>query len=815
MRRCYANMIKTFLNTGAGARGKIRFLIALWACGCLGACSSGHEQGQQEAPLPEDISYNLHIRPILSENCFACHGPDANKREAGLRLDIAAEAYKALQESPGYHALVPGKPQASMAFLRLTAAGPDRMPPPQSNLSLSSRQIRLIEKWIRQGARYEAHWAFSPPVKTKLPQVRQQDWPRNEIDYFVLARQEQAGLKPNPEAGKEMLLRRLSFDITGLPPGIALMDAFLKDKTAAGYEKIIGQLFREKAYGEKMAADWMDVARYADSHGYQDDYYRTQWPWRDWVIHAFNQNMPYDQFITWQLAGDLLPERSREQLLATAFNRNHKITEESGAIDEEYRVMYVVDRTNTVGKALLGMTLECAQCHDHKFDPISQKEYYQFYAFFNNVAEYGIEELTPGFSRKSPAKIPFMEITAQDLGGILSFVKKLDSASLAAPVLGELKSGRNYEAIAPQAALLRVSVMGDLDTLRRSFILERGQYDAHGPEVTAGTPRSILSFPDRYPRNRLGLSQWLFDPQNPLTARVYVNRVWQGIFGVGLVPTAGDFGMQGELPTHPELLDWLAKDFMENGWDIQKLIRKIVTSATYRQSAAVGPDKLKQDPQNRLLARYPRYRLPAGHIRDLVLASSGLLVPEVGGPSVKPYQPAGLWEAATSGRGNLTTYKQDTGAALYRRGLYTFIKRTVPPPTMILFDASTRDVCEVAPIRTNTPLQALVMMNDPTVLEAAKVLAAKLLRESSSGEQKIQKAFRLIVGRKADAKEAAILAAYYQEQLQVLRRDAAAARKLLALGQYPVQGPQDVPRWAAFMQVVQMMYNLEETITKS
>lgn len=781
----------------------------------LSACGTDDKQVLEEESIPEAISYNLHIRPILSDNCFACHGPDANKREAGLRLDMAEEAYKALKENPGSHAIVPGDPRASEAFQRIISEeASEMMPPPESNLSLSPRQIKLIERWIQQGAEFEPHWAFLPPKKSHLPEIKQKAWPRQELDYFIIERQEKAGLTPNPEADKEMLLRRASFDITGLPPTMELMDRFLTDESEDAYEKIVDQLLNEESYGEKMAGHWMDVARYADSHGYQDDYYRTQWPWRDWVIHAFNQNMPYDRFITWQLAGDLLPDANKEQLLATGFNRNHKITEESGAIDEEYRVLYVVDRTNTVGKALLGITMECAQCHDHKYDPVSQKEYFQFYAFFNNVAEYGIEELTPGFSKKSPAKYPIMEITDDDVQGILSFVNKPDSASLVAPVL-EIKEGRNFKALATEAAKLKVSVMGDLDTLRKTFILERGEYAAHGVEVSVGTPQSILSFSERYPKNRLGLSQWLFDTSNPLTARVFVNRIWQNIFGKGLVPTSGDFGMQGDLPTHPELLDWLAVDFMENGWDIKELIRKIVTSATYRQSSEVIVKKLKKDPENEFLARYPRYRLSASEIRDLVLSSSGLLVPTVGGPSVKPYQPAGLWEAATSGRGNLSTYKQDKDEALYRRGLYTFIKRTVPPPTMMVFDASSRDECEVEFIRTNTPLQALVMMNDPTVLEASRVLAAKLLYENSPEEEKILKAYRLIVGRKADEKEMSILKDYYEGQLQVFRNNGITAEKLLDVGEYPGDENLDKIQQASLMQVIQIIYNLEETITKS
>lgn len=782
----------------------------------LSSCHSGGDSGPDTGPLPKEVSYNLHIRPILSDNCFACHGPDANQRKAGLRLDHAEEAYRALEENPQFYAIVPGEPKKSMAFLRITSKDHTQMmPPPESNLSLTERQISLIEKWIKQGAEYEKHWAFVPPEKRALPEVRMDDWPENEIDYFILAKQEDTGLRPSPEASKEMLLRRLSFDLRGIPPSIEEIDAFLGDKRQDAYDRMVDTFLDDPAYGERMAATWMDVARYADSHGYQDDYYRTQWPWRDWVIYAFNRNMPYDKFITWQLAGDLLPDTDKEKILATAFNRNHKITEESGAIDEEYRVSYVVDRTNTFGKALLGLTVECANCHDHKYDPFSQKEYFQLYAFFNNVSEYGIEEITPGFSRKSPAKHPLMEITDEDAADILHFINKPDSVALAKAVMGHIEKGRNFDMLAEEASTLKVSVMGDLDTVRRTFVLERGAYDAPGEEVRPGTPSSILPFPPEYERNRLGLARWLFDKKNPLTARVFVNRIWQEIFGSGIVSTPGDFGMQGRLPTHPELLDWLSVDFMENGWDIKRLIKTIVTSATYKQSSQVTERMPTRDPENRWLARFPRYRLPAGQVRDLILSSSGLLTRTIGGPSVKPYQPEGLWEAATSGRGNLTIYEQDSAEALYRRGLYTFIKRTAPPPNMMIFDASSRDECEVERVRTNTPLQALVMMNDPTVLEAARVLAARLLNEESTHAEKIEKAYRLIAGRRPDETERLTMKEYYDAQLEILRRNTEAAPNLLEAGEYVIDCNDDEVSWAAFMQVVMIIYNLEEVITKS
>jgi hypothetical protein len=651
------------------------------------ACNSSASQVAEEQ-IPDKVSYNFHVRPILSDKCFTCHGPDANKREAGLRLDIAEEAYKALKENPSAHALVPFKPEASEVFLRISSTDSAlMMPPKSSNLKLTAHEISMIEKWIKQGAKYERHWAFNPPKSPAIPKVKTEDWAKNEIDHFILAKLEQKGVKPNAEADKERLLKRLSLDLTGLPPDIAIMDKFLADGSSNAYDKVLESLLKSPAYGEKMALHWLDVSRYADSHGYQDDNYRSQWPWRDWVIHAFNKNMPYDEFITWQLAGDLMPNATKEQLLATGFNRNHKITEEGGVIDEEYRVEYVTDRTNAFGKALLGVTLECAHCHDHKYDPFSQKEYYQVFAFFNNVKEVGLESSVGG--PETYAKKPLMEISNEDVKKILTFVNKQDTSKLI------------------------VSVMGDRDTLRKTYILNRGVYDAHGTEVEAGTPKSVLPFGSQYAKNRLGLSKWLFDKQNPLTSRVFVNQVWQEFFGRGLVKTSGDFGMQGELPSHPELLDWLAVDFMNHGWNIKRLVKQIVSSATYRQSAVVSAEKLRTDPENILLARAPRYRIPAESVRDVVLASSGLLVKTIGGPSVKPYQPGGLWEAATSGRGILANYKQDHGQSLYRRGMYTFIKRTVPPPTMSIFDASNRDQCEVKRLNTNTPLQALVMLKEP------------------------------------------------------------------------------------------------------
>ncbi len=760
----------------------------LQSCGDQSGGTKIHDE------LPERVSYNFDVRPILSDKCMTCHGPDANKREAGLRLDVAEDAYKALAENPAFHAIVPGKPELSEAYLRIISSDTSKlMPPKSSNLKLSDYEIAIIKKWISQGARYEKHWAFVPPVKSPIPQVSDNSWPKNPIDYFILARQEKLGFAHNVEADKERLLKRVCLDLTGLPPELELMEAFLADGSADAYEKVVAKLLKRPAYGERMALPWLDVARYSDSYGYQMDNFRTQWPWRDWVIHALNKNISYKDFVTWQLAGDLIPNATKEQLLATGFNRNHKITEEGAVDEEEYRINYVTDRNDTFGKAMLGVTMECAHCHDHKYDPFSQKEYYQLFSFFNNVDEMRAvyTAIDPSVGKpESYAKKPLMEISNEDARSILNFVNKQDTSRLI------------------------VSVMGDLDTVRKTHVLQRGIFNSLGEEVKPGTPKAILPFDNKYAKNRLGLAQWLFDRKNPLTARVFVNRIWQEFFGRGIVKTAGDFGMQGDLPTHPALLDWLSVDFMEHNWDMKRLVTQIVTSATYRQSVVVDEAQRKLDPENIYLTRSPRYRIQAEFVKDLVLSSSGLLVKTIGGPSVKPYQPPGLWESATAGgNGLLSVYRQDHGSDLYRRGMYTFVKRTVPPPSMSIFDASNRDLCEVNRLKTNTPLQALVMLNDPAVLEASRVLAAKLLSENTQPEEKLRKAFRLIVCRKPSQKELDVLTSFYHDELKSMRPEK--VPKLLAVGEYTISSSVDKRKLAVLMRVISTIYNLEETITKT
>ena len=751
---------------------------------------SSCQKSQGIAGSNDSIDFNLHIRPILSDRCFKCHGPDGNQRKANLRLDMSEGAYAALKDNPTAHAIVPGSSRESEVYLRISSTDTaELMPPPKSNLKLQQSEIELIKKWIDQGAKYKKHWAFIPPTNSSPPKVENEKWPQNEIDQFVLAKMEQAGLEPNEVADKERLLKRVSLDITGLPPALDLQEKFKNDPSEKTYENVVDELLAQPQYGEKMATYWMDVSRYADSHGYQDDGLRTMWPWRDWVIHAFNDNYPYDRFVTWQLAGDLLPNPTKEQLLATGFNRNHKITQEGGVIQEEYRIEYVTDRTNTFGKAFLALTFECAHCHDHKYDPISQKAYYSTFAFFNQVPEKG---LVGDIQLASLADPPKIKITSEEVNKIFTYINKKDTAAV------------------------EVMVMKDSTMRRPTYILKRGAYDAHGDEVTIGLPDAILPYDSiSYGGNRLGLAKWLFDKKNPLTSRVFVNRMWQEFFGRGLVKTSGDFGMQGEMPSHPELLDWLSIDFMNNGWNVKRLVKQIVMSSTYRQSSVMSKDKLVIDPENIFMARGPRMRMSAETVRDLALASSGLLVKEIGGPSMKVYQPKGIWESSTSGRGVLAHYIQDHGDKLYRRGLYSFIKRTVPPPGMLMFDASNRDQCEVKRLRTNTPLQALMLLNDPVVLESSRVFAERLMMENSTSEEKISKAFKSIICREPKPQELKILVSYFEEEKKKFDFSQEKAMHLINAGEYPRADLKDIASLASLMQVVHTLYNMEEAITKT
>lgn len=745
----------------------------------LGNTLSNHSSSTSSSnvELPQAIDYIFHVKPILSDRCYLCHGPDEGTREAGLRLDTKEGAYAAIGEHLDRYAIVPNNIEASQLVHKINSQDPEKvMPPPDSNLKLSDYEKKILTKWVEQGAEWKDHWSFIPPAKPEIPKVSITNWPSNEIDYFILKHLDEKGLTPSEKASKEKLIRKVYFDLTGLPPSLAAIDEFLSNQDENAYEKVVDKLLASKAYGERMTSNWLDIARYADTHGYQDDLERVMWPWRDWVIHAFNENLSYDEFIKWQIAGDLLPNPTLEQIVATGFNRNHKITQEGGVIDEEYRVEYVMDRTNTTSTALLGLTMECARCHDHKYDPISQKEFYSIYGFFNKVDEKGRIEY-------DEIPEPNIKITNKEIEESLSFINKPDSI--------------------PE---IRLMVMKDGAPDRQTYILKRGQYDAPTDKVSTGTPDAILSFPETLPKNRLGLVQWLFDEKNPLTARVAINRIWQQIFGTGIVSTVDDFGNQGALPTHPELLDWLAVTFREKGWDMKQMIKMMVMSSTYQQTSKATPELLEIDPDNLLLARSSRSKLTAEMLRDNALALSGLLVDKIGGPSVKPFQPEGLWAETTSGQG-LTKYIMDSGENKYRRSLYTFWKRTVPPPAMITFDAATRDICSVKRQKTSTPLQALVMLNDPQLIEASKHLAKDILDLDSLNEkERIKIIFRKITSRYPKKDETDKLLDYLESSKETF--------ELNSQGTTISNTEENKKELYAYTVLTSLIFNLDEAIVK-
>ena len=711
--------------------------------------------------IPETVDFNFHVKPIISDKCFACHGPDEKERAANLRLDTEDGLYQLTEELSSY--VVDKKsPKKSEMLNRIFHENPSIvMPPPESNLVLSDYEKEILNKWILQGGKWKKHWSYNKPIKPQIPDVKNKSWINNDIDYFTLKNIETNGLNISSVEDKEILIRRLYFDLIGLPPSVEEIDEFLNDRTENSYEKIVDKLLNSENYGERMASIWMDIARYGDSHGYQDDLERVMWPWRDWVIHAYNSNLPYDEFITWQLAGDLIPNATKEQIIATGFNRNHKITQEGGVIPEEYRTEYVADRTNTTSKMMLGLTMECARCHSHKYDEISHDEYYGMFSYFNNIDEEGL------ITYQDKAPKPNITVSRKDIDNDLGFIKLPDSIDE-----------------------VTFMVMKETENLRKTYVLERGSYDAPSREVKPMTPNAVLPI-NKSNSNRLDLANWFFDDENPLTSRVVVNRLWQQFFGVGIVATPDDFGSQGNRPTNPELLDWLAVTYMENGWDTKKFIKKIVTSKTYMQSSKVDEQNKKLDHENVFLSYYPRQKLPAEMIRDNILASSGLLVNKLGGPSVKPYQPEGLWdEVIGGGGGSLARYVQSEGDNLYRRSLYTFWKKTVPPPSMMIFDASSRDNCEVKRQDTSTPLQSLTLMNNPEFIEAANFLSESIENKSLNTNDKIIYLYRTVTGRTPNNNEISKLKNYLKDQIELDNLN-------------------------AFNKLTMLVYNLDETSQKS
>ncbi|MFT7643218.1 MAG: hypothetical protein ACI9G1_004983 [Pirellulaceae bacterium] len=995
------------------------------------------------------IQFNRDVRAILSDKCFTCHGPDAAHREAGLRLDDPKSAFSKLESDET--AIVPGKPSASELIKRITSDDDDlRMPPADSGKTLTAKQIDTLTKWVEQGAEYQEHWAFVSVQPTLIPAVSARGWQKNAIDNFV-ALKFAADYQPAKQASRIELIRRVAFDVTGLPPTLEEIDLFTKDQSDDAYAKMVDRYLSSKAYGEHMATYWMDLARYADTNGYQYDTERQQWVWRDWVIDAYNRNMPFDQFTIQQLAGDLIENATPQQRLGSAFNRNHGITIEGGVIDEEYRTEYVMDRLTTTGTVWLGLTVGCARCHDHKFDPLSQKEFYQMFAFFNQVAERGQSGFNPKAQIPSPLALDQQKqnngesakltkeielatatvarraeawaqriantpqgswstvkpetmnstgkstLTIQDDNSILiggansakdvvdasgktqlekitavrmeclthpslpgggpgrhtnsNFVLsefELEATSIADPkqkktikfasvesdysqkgyeihksidgtvansngwavdgptrkkpataifypnepfgfaggttlrfrlrheasfgthgigrprfsvtsgepslvsfkgipaeiidIAKKKQAGRsaaeqsklsayfaaNYDTVLKQlklrltalqnqkaSAFPATMVMQDMPQMRPTFVLNRGQYNERKAQVSAGTPAILSNFPADAPRNRLGFAQWLTSPDHPLTARVAVNRYWQNYFGIGLVKTVEDFGVQGEPPSHPMLLDYLAHEFVKSGWNVKQMQRLILNSATYRQTSHVGAEAYRADPENRRLARGPRLRLTAEQIRDGALAVSGLLVNRVGGRSVYPYQPDGLWLELNNRPGYSKKYQRGTGDALYRRSLYTFWKRTVPSPMLKTFDAPTREFCTVQRSRTNTPLQSLLLLNGPQFVEAARGLGTRMIQSGEeTTESRIAHGFRLVTARPPAKIELEILAEELAAARTRYKNDLELAKQINSVGDSPPIDSIEPAELAAWTSLARLIMNLDEAVTK-
>lgn len=757
------------------------------------------------SPIALAVDFRKEIRPILSEKCFHCHGPDAATRQADLRLDLAESAQSVLAM---------GEDQTNELLRRITSDDPDeRMPPPDSIKQLSSAELTSLKQWISDGAHYETHWAFERPQRPAIPYTQADPWCSNPIDALVLAEMHAHDLRPSQPASPATLLRRICLDLIGLPPSMAMSEQFDRLIEHGGLshavQTTVDQLMSSTAYAEHLALPWLEAARYADTDGYQNDRYRYQHPWRDWVLKALNEKMPYDQFIIEQMAGDMLPNATLWQQVASGFGRNHRINSEDGSIPEEWRTENVVDRVDTFGTVFLGLTIGCARCHDHKYDPISQREYYELFAYFNSIAEHGVG---PN-NGNSP---PFVELPKS--WPLLN--ESEDHAIVPDPV--ELRSARKESGNGlqrPQAGEPgTVMVMHELETPRETFVLLRGQYNL--PDRTQPLSPSVptaLRTPNQgdeqygasTPTNRLELAEWLVDGRNPLTSRVAVNRVWQQFFGVGLVESSENFGSQGTLPSHPQLLDWLATELERSDWNLQHIQRLIITSSTYQQSSTLSPEAIASDPKNRWLARGPRLRLPGFALRDQALAASGLLVHRTGGPSAKPYMPPKVWASISNNK-----YEQDQGENLFRRSIYTYWRRTIPPPTMMNFNAAAREVCIVRTEQTNTPLQALTLLNNQTFVEASRALAEQMMGAKHSIEAQIAWGFAAVTARAPKPHELEILQrARARFQLE-FEANANSAEQLLSIGESPRNLNLPLPEHAAMTMIASMILNLDEAITK-
>lgn len=820
-----------------------------------------------------EIDFNRDIRPILAENCFYCHGQDSNKRQGDLRLDLRDSAIQ-----PG--AIVPGDAPKSKLFQRIHATDPETMmPPPKSNRHLSAEQKQLLERWISAGAVYQSHWAFVTPVRPPEPAVTRQDWVRTPIDRFVLAKLEKEGLGPSPEADRLTLLKRLSIDLTGLPPTPQEVDDFLADPSEQAYERTVDRLLASQQYGERMALPWLDAARYADSNGFQQDGDTWQWVWRDWVVKAFNQDLGFDQFTVWQLAGDLLPDASTDQKIASAFNRNHLLNGEGGAIAEEQRFVNLFDRMDTTATNWLGLTMACVQCHDHKYDPITQRDYYSLMDAFNRVPESGTPQY---FSSRIRVAAPFLELPTEEnkarmaeletqiaatgiearlasdsafegwRAGLFADGKPAEGKGLPDPlsaILRKAEAERSDEEkkslepslrkhfdekvrptlvgrIPPLAKLEglnrqlgdyradklpRLMIMSDANP-RETKILDRGEYLSPTEKVSFATPAFLPPLPAGAPPNRLGFAQWLVAPEHPLTARVQVNRMWQHAFGTGIVKTSEDFGVQSEYPIHGPLLDWLAVEFRERNWSMKAMFKLIVMSSTYRQSSRITPEQLTKDSENRLYGRATRMRMPALLLRDWALAAAGLIETRIGGPPVYPYQPDDVWEALAITKERDFTYPASTGRDLYRRSLYTFWRRTVNPANM--FDTANRQTCRVRGTSTSSPLHALTTLNDPTWVEAARVLAELCTKTEANPEDRLNLAFRRVLARKPTEADRNRLRRAYERQHALYQNDITSAQALLTVGATKRDESLDAADQAALTAVCLAILNFDEALTR-
>jgi hypothetical protein len=812
-------------------------------------------------PGEATIEFNRDIRPILSNHCFVCHGPDNNLRKADLRLDQEKDLF---DDKGGYHILVPGKPQESEFFKRIISTkASERMPPAKAKKDLTKAQIDLLQKWIAQGAKYQQHWSLIAPTKVSLPNTKNKNWAINPIDHFILARLEKKGLSPSAEADRRTLIRRLSFDLTGLPPSPAEVDAFLADSSPQAYEKLVDKLLASPHYGERMALYWLDLVRYADTGGYHSDNHRDVYLFRDWVIESFNKNLPFDRFTTEQIAGDLLPKPTLEQKIASGYNRLLQTTEEGGAQAKEYQAKYYADRVRNFSTVWLGMTLGCSECHDHKYDPFTTKEFYQMASFFADIQEKSVgrqtqtpllmpaqEEMLKKIEAQiDPLQKEITKLTPQvdkaqikweeevrtkgikdlpnDVAAVLAvepgkrnpkqkealtlYYRKIDK-DMAGPQKKLEGLQAQKDQILKAAPTTLVSMSGPPRTMR---VLPRGNWlDETGEIVQPETPAVLPKLDGPSQRaTRLDLAKWVVAPENPLTARVFANRLWMLFFGQGIVKTLDDFGAQGTWPTHPELLDWLAVEFREKGWDVKDLVKIMVLSNTYRQSS-VPSEKLKQrDPYNQLFARQARFRLDAEFVRDNALAISGLLVHKVGGPSAKPYQPAGYWAYLNFPK---REWMKDSGENQYRRGLYTYWQRTFLHPSLLAFDASTREECTVERTRSNTPQQALVLLNDPTYVEASRVFAERILKAGGkTTEERIRYALREALQRPARPEELKVLQDLVERHLAQYQADPKSAEALLRVGDSPVPANIPAPELAAWTNVARVIINLHETITRN